>query len=220
MEFRIATGADTGGIAQLIHQKWDTPGQEQRIAAVIEDQHAPVWVAADDTGIAGFCSGFMTISADGIPRWEIDLLAVAPAARGKGLGRSLVARSVQSGNQHGAALQRALIAVDNAASARCFEVNGFQPAALCDLWVGSQAAQSTQLPCPDGAHLIPVDTLTYRGIWVEDRYDDAAFAAAQQMALADGRDTVGAVIPNGIRHDAEHLGFAHINTYRWWILRV
>lgn len=221
MEIRLATIADIADIANLIHQTWGTPAQEDQISNVLARPDKPVWIVRNDAGLAGFCSGFLTHAADGTRRWEVDLLAVAAAARGQGLGRTLVARSIQSGRQRGAALHRALIAVNNAASARCFEVNGFQAASTCDLWVSEPAAvEMLSPPHPDGAHLIPVETLTYKGIWVEGRYDTQAFAAAQQMALADGRDTVGAVIPDGIDHDAARLQFAHIDTYRWWILSV
>jgi hypothetical protein len=143
-------------------------------------------------------------------------LAVHSHAQGKGIGQSLVFRSAQAGRQRGAGVQRALVAIGNVASERCFEVNGFRPAAKCDLWVGPPASQATAVPIPPGAHLLPVETLTYRGIWVEHRFDAPAFAAAQQIARADDRNTVGAVIPAGIQHDAEALDFAHINTYQWW----
>ncbi len=218
MEFRLATVADTADIAHLIHQTWGTPAHEDLIADVLARPEMPVWLAANDAGLAGFCAGFMTRAADDTPRWEVDLLAVAPEVRGKGLGRNLIAQSMQFGRQRGAALYRALIAIDNAASARCFEVNDFQIASVADLWVGPPATTETASPCPDAAHLIPVETLTYRGIWVEGRYDTAAFEAAQQMAMTDARDTVGAVIPAGTAHDAARLQFTHIDSYRWWIL--
>ena len=219
MEFRLATFADTTHIAGLIHETWGTPTQEDLIDSVLTRPDAPIWVVRNDAGLVGFCSGFMTHAADGTPRWEVDLLAVASAARGQGLGRSLVAHSVQSGRQYGAALFRALIAIRNAASARCFEVNGFQAASICDLWVGAPAAvEMLPPPLPDSAHLIRVETLTYRGVWVEGHYDVPTFVAAQQMALADKRDTVGAVIPAGMAHDAAQLQFAHIDTYQWWVL--
>src|SRR5687768_7687952 len=120
MEFRLATIADAADIARLIHQTWGTPAHEDLIADVLTRVEEPVWIVTNGTGLAGFCASFMTHAADETPRWEIDLLAVASEVRGQGLGRSLVARSIQSGRQRGAALQRALIAVDNAASARCF----------------------------------------------------------------------------------------------------
>jgi GNAT superfamily N-acetyltransferase len=221
MEFRLATIADTADIANLIHHTWGTPAQENLIANVLTQADKPIWIVTNDEGLAGFCSGFMTHAADGTPRWEVDLLAVATEARGHGLGRRLVAHSVQSGREQGAALCRALIAVDNAASARCFEVNGFQATSTCDLWVGPPAkGEMPTRPYPKDVHLIPVETLTYRGIWVEGRYDAPAFVAAQQMALTDGRDTVGAVIPDGTAHDAAGLHFTHVDTYRWWILSV
>ena len=75
-------------------------------------------------------------------------------------------------------------------------------------------------PLPDGAHLIRVETLTYRGIWVEGRYDLPTFEAAQQMAQAEGRETVGAVIPEGAAHDAARIQFDHIDTYKWWVLNA
>ena len=219
MEFRLANAADTTDIADLIHQTWGTSTNEDLIASILARPEQPVWVVTNGTSLAGFCASFMTHAADDTPRWEIDLLAVAPEARGQGLGRTLVSRSMQSGRQRGAALYRALIAMRNTASERCFEVNGFQTASICNLWVGQPAAHIASL-IPDGAHLIPVETLTYRGVWVEDRYDTPAFEAAQQLALKEGRDTVGAVIPEGAAHDAAELQFTHIDRYHWWVLSV
>ena len=220
MKFRLATVADTAHIARLIHLTWGTPAYEDLIAEVLVRPEMPVWIVTGDNGLAGFCSGFMTRAADGTPRWEVDLLAVACEARGQGLGRKLIKQSMQFGRQRGVALCRALIAVDNAASARCFEVNGFNAETACDLWVGPPATIEVSAPCPDGAHLIAVETLTYRGVWVEGRYDVPALMAAQQLALADGRNTVGAVIPAGTAHDATQLPFAHIDAYRWWVLSM
>lgn len=221
MEFRLAAIADTADIARLIFQTWNTPAHDDQIIDILSRPDAPVWIATSDAGFAGFCAGFMTSSHAGTPRWEVDLLAVTPESRGQGIGRNLVARSVESGRERGAALCRGLIAVDNGTSARCFEVNGFRADAICNLWIGPPAAhQLPSSPYPDRVHLIPVETLTYRGIWVEGRYDTQALAAAQQMALSEGRNTVGAVIPDGMGHDGSHLQFAHIDTYKWWILRA
>lgn len=220
MEFRLATVADTGDIAYLIHQTWGQPVHEDLIADVLARPEMPVWIATSASGLAGFCASFMTHAADDTPRWEVDLLAVAQEVRGQSIGRKLIAQSMQFGRQRGAALHRALIAVDNAASARCFEVNGFSIASTADLWVGPPATTEQAVPSPDGAHLIPVETLTYRGIWVEGRYDAPAFTAAQQAALTNRRNTVGAVIPAGTPHDAARLQFTHIDTYHWWVLSV
>lgn len=217
MIYRLATPADAEGIARLIHATWGTQVAADWVAEIVDDPRHNIWVADDAQEVVGFCDSFPTAAADGTPRWEIDLLAVDSQARGQGVGRALIGRAVQSGRQRVTALQRALVAIDNIASERCFEANGFRAETRCDLWVGPPASTLAPAPVPAGAHLIPVETLTYQGIWVERRFDSAALTSARQRALRDGRNTVGAVIPHGLTHDAGAHGFAHIASYQWWI---
>lgn len=222
LHYREAIAAHADGIASLIRTTWDMPADAAWIRDIIAKPEHIIWVAVDvqpDTSerVIGFCAGFWTTAHDGATRWEMDLLAVHPDERGKGIGRALVAQCSLAGERRATAFQRALIAVGNTTSERSFASNGFAPITTCELWVGSPATSAADAPTPVGTHLIPVDTLTYRGVWVEQATDAAALRAAQQIALADGRDTVGAVIPVGTPHDAEALGFSLIDTYQWWV---
>lgn len=222
MAYRLATPADCRGIAQLIRETWGTAADEDLIAGILSRKAEPVWIATNGAELTGFCASFMTRTIDGSPRWEIDLLAVQPDARGQGIGRTLVARSSETGQERGIGFQRGLIALHNRASARCFEVNGFHAAESCELWVGPPALNDAlpPPPCPHNTHLIPVETLSYRGLWIEGRYDRTALAAAQHLARIEGRDTVGAVIPDGATHEAHQIPFTAVGRYTWWILSM
>jgi N-acetylglutamate synthase-like GNAT family acetyltransferase len=95
------------------------------------DQYA--WVAEEEGQILGFVSAFATHSL-AARRWEVDELAVHPAAQGRGVGAALVARAVREGMRQPDLVEaRALVAIANGASRRVFVKNGFSPGATVDL---------------------------------------------------------------------------------------
>lgn len=217
MEFRLANESHAEGISALIALTWGNAADEQWIGTLLRQSLNTVWVALDHGDMLGFCAGFATTDPLGMLRWEVDLLAVHPNARSRGIGRELVARSSQSGYERACTFQRALIAVDNLASERCFAANGFTEKQKCELWVADPSAaapaQSTA-----AAHLVRVETLTYRGLWIEGSADAPTLIAARGRAHAEGRSVVGIVIPAGIEHEAHRLGFTCIAVYQWWVL--
>lgn len=216
MNYRLATPEDANSIAALIAATWDTQAHTDWIATVISQPRQCIWLAAENDVLAGFCGAFPTSQADASLRWEVDLLAVRPDMRGRGIGRQLVARATDTGCRLGALCLRALVAVGNTASERCFAANGYAPMQQCDLWVGAPVAYPAEIALPDNVSLLTVDTLNYRGVWIEGRYDMTAMRAGQHLAAREGRNTVGAVIPSDAYHEAEQAGFSHIDTYRWW----
>ena len=217
MEFRLANETHAEGIAALISLTWGNAADAQWISTILRHNTNIVWIALDYDDMVGFCAGFVTTDRFGTLRWEIDLLAVHPSTRSRGIGRQLVSRSIQTGRDHNAVIQRALIAIGNIASERCFAANGFTAEQQCELWVAAPSAREIVQPAA-ATHLIRVETLTYRGIWVEGNMDAAALKAAQERAHAEGLNTVGMVIPTYVHNEAQSLGFTHIDSYQWWVL--
>ncbi|NPV67334.1 MAG: GNAT family N-acetyltransferase [Anaerolineae bacterium] len=169
--------------------------------------------------LAGFVDGFLTTGADGRRRWEVDLLAVHPAARGRGLGRRLIAACTTAGTAFRPDCIRALIRVDNVASQRAFAAAGFAPQApICRLLVNTAGDDRGHEP-PPGAHLVPVVTLTYRGVWIEGALLAEAFAAASDMRARCGWDIAGCVIPleGEALHAAVEAGYTAVGDFAWWL---
>lgn len=170
--------------------------------------------------LVGFVDGFLTTGADGRRRWEVDLLAVHPAMRGRGLGRRLIAACVAAGAAFNPDCIRALIRVDNIASQRAFAAAGFAPqTTTCRLMINTAGASLDHEP-PPGAHLVPVVTLTYRGVWIEGALPAETFVAASAIRVRHGWDVAGCVIPltqgEALRAAGE-AGYTAIGDFAWWL---
>lgn len=218
---RYAEASDAAAIADLKQAAWpdEPPPDPAYYAHVIQKPgHATQLAAVGDRAL-GFIDGFLTLAADGTRRWEVDLLAVHPAARQRGLGRSLVAACTTAGLAMGAAYARALIHVENTASQRTFARCGYrQEDRHCRLFVMSDGTDDGS-PAPPDAHLIPVTTLNYRGLWVEGNRSAAALGAARAIRARHGWDVVGTVIPLAnadALSAAAAVGYATVGDYAWW----
>lgn len=222
IQIRPAAIADAERIARLKQAVWpDDTADPALIASVIQrPDHASHVVLMDDE-LAGFVSGFITVAADGVTRWEIDLLAVATPYRGKGLAARLVAASVSAGLASGAVAQRALVRVGNIPSERAFARNGFQPETVTSQLYITGAAANTALASP-GLHLIPVTTFGYKGVWLEGVVTEAGFQAARALCAANHWDIAGAVISTAdlaALESARAAGCEYAGDFRWWWLR-
>ncbi len=221
IEIRPAKAGDAARISAIKAAVWDDPGDAERIARVITEPDHATLVAVYDGVVAGFVDSFLTLSRQGVCRWEIDLLAVHPDCQRWGLARQLIAASTASGREMGASLARAAVRIDNIASQKTFARCGYRlDDTVCELHVSPESAD-TQANPPDGAHLIPVNTFNYCGIWLEGEISPEAIAAAQGMKTRRDMDVVGAVVPVeqrdavGIVRDA---GFNLIGQYQWLLL--
>lgn len=214
---RQVTPADAAELARLIHAvELDDNPNADRIASVIRSTTRSTLVEEDASGaLIGFIDAFMTVSSDGIPRWEVDLLGVHPDYRGRGIAQRLINASIAVGREQGAQLLRALIHVDNGASAGAFQRVGFQAAdATHELYISDSLINAPLTP-PRAAYLIPVCTLTYSGIWIENDQSPQALAAARAIRAKYDWFIAGALLPEGAPAPES---FAHVGTYSWWSL--
>jgi GNAT superfamily N-acetyltransferase len=219
IEVKWATLEHASGIAALKRLAWpDESVDVAQVRAALATPEHVVWVALDAGRVVGFVDGFLTRSQQGVRRWEVDLLAVHPGYLRRGLGRRLVQASTGAGRRKGAALARALIAVDNVASQRTFARCAYQPErSPCELYV------STSGQLPRGLYAVPVVTFNYTGLWLEGAWPSVALDAAQMVYLEDFGDLIGAVIPTGHVQEsqAERVwGAERVGRYRWWILSL
>lgn len=228
-----AVASDVAGIGAVVHDVWEQEILPDVCRAQMEGDASALWVARNGDDVLGFVSGFLTRSRAGRLRWEIDLLAVRRASQGQGLGQSLIRRICEDGEKRGAVLARAAIRVENLPSQKAFEKAGFSTAGRIHhlyLWDPQSGAVSHR--SLDPVLLLPVDTLTYRGLWIEGLEQvswskqrlavrTARAWAARARATRESRLNTGALVPDG---DGDILApdlrdQAHVQGRYCWFVR-
>lgn len=226
--FRLAELEDAQVITQVMEQCFPESHTDHRQleSALPHGSDRAVTLALKDGETVGFVAGFTTTSPEGVQRWEIDLLAVRPAHQGQGIGRQLINASVELGRRSGSALARALIQEKNAASQRAFVNQGFiasEPMAMYrwePVTDETTIARFNVIPDPHPS-IIPVSTLTYRGLWLEGDLTEKIIQTAKQRVFnfKEPFNAVGTIVPRRQTDTIqllEHCHFSEVNTYRFW----
>lgn len=222
---RLATPDDVASITHIKNATWQTePSDVDLIAsAITRSDHIAHIVCVEEIPV-GFISGFTTLAADGSMRWEVDLLAVHPNSRGKGIAPQLIETSVQAGVEQGAGMARALVSFGNTPAEKSFTHCGFQSDDYTsELYVSRGDGDASSVTKRISAHLITVETFSYRGIWVEEAtmLNDFKFASKVISRLSlYGWHIAGAVIPTTkpkAMGAAQEAGYEHIGQYRYWL---
>jgi GNAT superfamily N-acetyltransferase len=213
MKIRNATPADAPHIARLMEAVWqDEPADPAHIVRTIEQGNRTTLVAEEQGHLLGFIDAF------GTTFWELDLMAVDPAAQGKGIGKQLTYQALEAGQKAGFAVSRGLVAVSNDASQAVMRRMGLIPAGISTLYVfsGQPGENPTPVAHPD---VTPVLTFRYTGGWLNDPFTLETFHGAAALRTVQQWDVVGAVIPD---YDtlaiaaADSAGYQRIGDYRWW----
>ena len=220
LAIRQATQADFAAIEQIITNTFD-----ERIEPGAKHLQSNLILAAElDGALVGFAANFLTRSAVGESRFELDLLAVDPAARGRGVGFALVARCIQAACKSGADSLRALVRADNLTMSRiCARAGLLCLARPHQLYIADAEPMIAPGTVAHAAHLVAVDTLTYSGIWLEGKLSQAAIDQAHQRARAENRSRIGALVPAVDEQSAALLtrsGFISVGAFFWWSLRL
>jgi predicted N-acetyltransferase YhbS len=214
ISIRPARSDDATEIAHILRAVWpDDTADANRIASVIQPGTHLTVVAESEGRVVGFVDGFMTHSVDQSPRRELDLMAVHTDFHGRGIAKQLIRAFIDSSAE---GLTRALIRADNTPAQRALQSCGFQPDnALRALYVASGVADHAMTP---QAHIIPVQTFIYRGVWVEALTAPSELKLARTLLAHDENDVVGAVIAQTDTlaiQAAEAAGYELIGNY-WW----
>ena len=226
---RPATPSDAkamSAIAQAVFGEGLEPDRARLAAALRQGVN---FVAESSGGVVGFVGNFMTRSSSGALRFELDLLAVAAGARGLGIGAALVAASVEAAKTAETDEIRALVASSNQAMQKLCEAGGFERDQTRRMLyvsdarraIGAGAGASPTLL--KHAHLVPVYTLTYSGIWLEGEISQAAIDEAAECAFAACLSRVGAVIPRSdsrIEALLQENDFVKAGDFDWWSIRI
>lgn len=218
---RRAKPEDADAIAMLAADALATPidAESARLRRLLGD--GLTFAAALDEALVGFADSFITVDRNGRRRFELDLLAVAPHIRGRGLGGRLVAASLAAASASDSRLIRALVRADNRPMRQLCRRHGFaQAPGNCELFVAA--------PRPvvwrrwhHNARLIPVETLSYSGIWLEGELNQDAIDNGHWTASQKEMTIIGALIPAGTYAVAELLqanDFECIGEYNWWTI--
>jgi hypothetical protein len=180
----------------------------------------------------------LTVDASGQSRWEVDLVAVRSDNQGQGLGTQLISHICGAGESSEVSLARALIRVGNTASRRAFENVGFTTDGQVHqlvLWSPrrgdsvsqdeSEVKRSASVFVGNVA-LLPVDTVMYRGLWIEGltagctEEQREALKTAHDIIGREHRDNIGALIPveeaSRLATDLRDGGVVH-GEYTWFV---
>ena len=219
-DIRPAKVDDLPGLVQVKQLTWPEeavrPGQVEKI---LHDPAHDIFVVEMQGQVAGFIDGFVTQSAQGELRWEIDLLAVHPAWRSRQLGQQLILACLKAGQKRGAAFARALIQTANRASQISFERCGFQcQPEMLNLYV-APADEVLFSSDESNGYMLAVHTINYSGIWLEEDTSKSSLMAAQAVCWQEKCELVGTLVIQTNLTDNEKMiesGFAKVDDYQWW----
>ena len=206
LDIRLANPSDAQAIHQILQETWGDSLLFDVFMDHISSPEHQVFVAVESGEIVAFLSAFLVPSP--IPRWEIDLITVRSTSRGKGIGTSLIEEALTYGSHLGVPWTKASIRVDNYASQRIFSKTGFtRDAQVGNLFVWDPLACKSATNVPETVHFIPVDTLTYRGLWIEgfsaaqlsSKEQHNVICAARNSIFYEDRISTGVFIPDSLK---------------------
>ena len=103
---------------------------------------------------------------------------------------------------------------------KVFTSCGYQPESqVCGLYVSSNDSD-VNIAIPSNLHLGAVDTINYRGVWLEGELSGDAFAAAISSKTRLGLDIAGATVlltRKDVIRKALSANYLLIDHYRFWI---
>ena len=179
---RLARPDDAQAIHRILQETWDESLLFDVFSDHISSPEHQVLVAVELGEVAGFLSAFLV--SDPTPRWEIDLIIVGATSQGKGIGTSLIQEALTYGSRLGVRSAKASIHIDNYASQRAFAKVGWTTdAQVRSLLLWNPLAFRFVANIPETVHLIPVDTLTYRGLWIEGFVESQLSQRAQRDVI-------------------------------------
>ncbi|MFT5195049.1 MAG: GNAT superfamily N-acetyltransferase [Cellvibrionaceae bacterium] len=217
---RPVTLSDVPSLISLKQAVWLNESADSNLITIaLQTPSHQAFIAVIEGKPAGFISCFISTSQLGEQRWEVDLLAVHPNFRRRGLATQLVQTAIQARQATGAGESRALIAIDNKGSEMSFAKNGYTTDdQIYTLYISMSQPDGKHIK-PIGAHLVQVNTFNYRGVWLEAKLSDKAFLGAQSKCAQENLDLVGVLIPDNRPAEqalAQGRSFKPVSKSRWW----
>ena len=224
VKIRRARPEDAKTIADICENSFGEMPDRNRLRRVLADESNFTFVATDGLSVLAFVDNFISCSQQGNQRMELDLMAVCPWARGRGVGKQLFHASIALTKRVGLSSIRALVKVDSPAMQTLCESTGWSRSPdRFILFVRSPAPSNVSAPTDHPGHLISVDTLTYDGVWIEGGLSQDTVDAAMIVAMNERRTVVGAAVRenNGsARRVLLNNAFEMSDAYHWWELNL
>ena len=207
LDIRLAQPDDAEAIHRILQETWGESLLFDVFADHISSPEHQVFVAVEDGEVVGFLSAFLVSSPT--PRWEIDLIIVRSTIQGRGIGTSLIEEALTYGSNLGVRWAKASIRIDNYASQRAFFKAGFTTdAQVRSLFIWDPLACKSTTNVPETVHLIPVDTLMYRGLWIEGFVESQLPRKEQHNVIREARNSIfhedrlntGIFMPDSFKH--------------------
>ncbi len=235
LEIRSARAGDAEAVHRILQETWGEPLLFDVFREHIASPTCDISVAVEADEIVGFLSAFIVRGAT--TRWELDLIIVRAESRGKGIATALIRRALLHGATLGASWAKASIRVDNHASQRAFSKAGFTTDSHTQtlyLWTPAPDATPPTKRATERAaalaHLIPINSFLYRGVWIEGFFEDERTVSEQQHIIRTARRVVsdGNRLNTGmfVRDDQrEQVAPSVLATatnygqYHWWTYR-
>lgn len=226
---REAVPTDIPGIAAVVGRVWEQDILPNVCEMQMESDTASLWVAAEGDDVVGFISAFLTVGQHTKRRWEVDLLAVRPESRGQRLGQRLVESICHDPRARQAHVARAAIRIDNVASQKTFKNAGFATDwEVHKLFLWISALEGPNIYAGDVV-FVPVDTVTYRGLWLEgltsgkasEREQRSALRIARAIIAWEERLNTGAMVPASEEHllPFDLRGEATVHGKFYWFIK-
>jgi ribosomal protein S18 acetylase RimI-like enzyme len=229
---RQSTQNDVLAVESITQAVWDQKIDHKTFRDHVDSDTRVIRVAIKNDHVAGFVSTFLTVDVHNNLRWEIDLLVVNPENQGQGWGTALIQSVWEDAQKHKATFARAMVRTDNIASQKAFAHAGYSTNGKSHhlyLWPPQKCA--TQVTIPKDVTFLPMDTLTYRGLWIEglisphltQKDQSDILSKAQDIVATQKRHNTGAAIPVGeeatLSEAIRNKGKIH-GEYNWWIKSV
>lgn len=229
---RQATHNDILAVEAITQAVWDQKIDHETFRNQVESDKSVIRVAIKNDQVAGFVSTFLTVDVHNNRRWEIDLLVVKPENQGQGWGTALIQSVWEDAQKHKANFARAMVRTDNIVSQKAFARAGYSTNGKSHhLYLWPPQKYATQPTTPKDVTLLPMDTLTYRGLWIEgltsphltQKDQSDILSKAQDIVATQKRLNTGAAIPIGeevaLSEAIRNKGKIH-GQYSWWIKSV
>ena len=203
---RLARPDDAQAIHLILQEVWGESLLFDVFSDHISSPEHQVFVAVDAGEIAGFLSAFLVSKPT--PRWEIDIIIVHPKSQGKGIGTSLIQEALTYGANLGACCAKASIRVNNHASQRAFAKAGFTTDdQVLSLLLWHPLACESVTSVVEDVRFMPVDALTYRGLWIGGfvesqlsvKVQHNMIRAAQSRIFHENRLNTSMFIPDSLK---------------------
>lgn len=182
LDVRLAQPDDAEVIHLILQETW---GESLLFDVFTDHISSPVhqvFVALETGEVVGFLAAFLI--PEPLPRWEIDTIIVRAASRGKGIGTSLIEEALIYGSHQGAHWAKASIRVNNHASQRAFCKVGFTTdAQVLSLLLWDPLVCESATNVVEDVRFIPVNALTYRGLWIEGFVESQLSVQEQHNAI-------------------------------------